>query len=252
LLIFSSASSHPPTPTDQFAAIFKTAMKAHNIASVADLEKVSSEIGAVRDALVNLSADKFIATDRLSQQVDGGNVQTYKMLGSLAETVDGLAQNQATYNSEQKSLLTEEAEVALSFRNAPISLDAVFKSATEPRPFNLLVCGFAGLGKTTFIDSLFREMEGYQPIKREHVVTEAGVRTTKIECRRAFKHKKLNALVNCYDTPGFGDDVDNAENIFKIEDYIIDRLGNAEESITCAVLIAFAKLTRSALAACGS
>jgi hypothetical protein len=91
----------------------KKILDEHKIASVEEFERLSSEIGAARDAVVNLSADVFIATDSLSQKVDGGNVQTHKMLGSLTETVDGLAQNQAKYNSEQKSLLTKEAVVAL-------------------------------------------------------------------------------------------------------------------------------------------
>jgi hypothetical protein len=55
----SLISSLPSSSTEQFEAMFQRVMEKHDIASVADLEKLSSEIGTMRKQLdtINLKLD---------------------------------------------------------------------------------------------------------------------------------------------------------------------------------------------------
>ncbi|CEP60680.1 septin CDC12 LALA0_S01e16512g [Lachancea lanzarotensis] len=85
--------------------------------------------------------------------------------------------------------------------------------------FTLMVCGESGLGKTTFINTLFQttlkhadpHQRRNQPIKR----------TVEIDVLRAIlEEKNFSLRVNVIDTPGFGDNVNNNKSWQTIVDFI--------------------------------
>lgn len=90
--------------------------------------------------------------------------------------------------------------------------------------FTLMVCGESGLGKTTFINTLFQttlkpiDLQNQQrrqlPIKR----------TVEIDITRAvLEEKNFDLRVNVIDTPGFGDNVNNKRAWQPLVDFIDDQ-----------------------------
>ncbi|SCW02273.1 LAFE_0F02806g1_1 [Lachancea fermentati] len=87
--------------------------------------------------------------------------------------------------------------------------------------FTLMVCGESGLGKTTFINTLFQttlkhvdSQRRNQPIKK----------TVEIDVLRAvLEEKNFSLRVNVVDTPGFGDNVNNNKSWQTIIDFIDDQ-----------------------------
>lgn len=88
--------------------------------------------------------------------------------------------------------------------------------------FTLMVCGESGLGKTTFINTLFQTSlkhadahgKRHQPVKR----------TVEIDILRALlEEKNFTLRVNVIDTPGFGDNVNNSRAWQPIVDFIDDQ-----------------------------
>lgn len=88
--------------------------------------------------------------------------------------------------------------------------------------FTLMVCGESGLGKTTFINTLFQtvlkhsdpQQRRNQPIKK----------TVEIDIVRAeLDEKNFKLRVNIIDTPGFGDNVNNNKSWQPIIDFIDDQ-----------------------------
>ena len=88
--------------------------------------------------------------------------------------------------------------------------------------FTVMLCGESGLGKTTFINTLFQttlkhpdgQQARYQPIKK----------TVEIEITRAIlEEKNFKLRVNIIDTPGFGDNVNNNKAWQPLVDFIDDQ-----------------------------
>ncbi|CCD23827.1 septin CDC12 NDAI_0C01660 [Naumovozyma dairenensis CBS 421] len=88
--------------------------------------------------------------------------------------------------------------------------------------FTLMVCGESGLGKTTFINTLFQttlkhqdaQQRRYTPIKK----------TVDIDIIRAIlEEKNFSLRVNVIDTPGFGDNVNNNKAWQPLIDFIDDQ-----------------------------
>lgn len=81
--------------------------------------------------------------------------------------------------------------------------------------FNMLVCGESGLGKTTFINTLF---PGLKQRKGKKVSTEA------VDIVRAqLTEKGFTMRFNVVDTPAFGDKVDNNRAWQPVVDFIDDQ-----------------------------
>lgn len=89
--------------------------------------------------------------------------------------------------------------------------------------FTLMVAGESGLGKTTFINTLFQTLLK-QPLdnRSRH---KRGIRsTTEIEIIRAeLEEKNFKLRVNIIDTPGFGDNINNKNSWQPIIDFIDDQ-----------------------------
>ncbi|KAG9289132.1 hypothetical protein G9A89_022441 [Geosiphon pyriformis] len=89
--------------------------------------------------------------------------------------------------------------------------------------FTLMVVGESGLGKTTFINTLFTTTikEKKNQTKRH---TKQTHKTVEIEITKAeLEEKKFNVKLTVIDTPGFGDYVNNRDSWLPIIEFIDDQ-----------------------------
>ncbi|KAI5961186.1 CDC12 [Candida pseudojiufengensis] len=94
--------------------------------------------------------------------------------------------------------------------------------------FTIMVCGESGLGKTTFINTLFQT--SLKSHKSPH--QNNPHQTTTIEVTKAIleeKNFKLN--LNVIDTPGFGNNVDNTDSYQPIIEFLDERYSNYLDQI---------------------
>lgn len=90
--------------------------------------------------------------------------------------------------------------------------------------FTLMVCGESGLGKTTFINTLFQTTLKPVDIQQQQRRQLPIKRTVEIDITRAILEEKNFALrVNVIDTPGFGDNVNNKRAWQPLVDFIDDQ-----------------------------
>lgn len=92
--------------------------------------------------------------------------------------------------------------------------------------FTLMVAGESGLGKTTFINTLFQTTLKTKP---DHKARHArGIRlTVEIDIVRAeLEEKDFKMRLNIIDTPGFGDNVNNRRAFQPLIDFIDDQHDN--------------------------
>ncbi|KAF8920884.1 hypothetical protein BGZ58_004299, partial [Dissophora ornata] len=89
--------------------------------------------------------------------------------------------------------------------------------------FTLMVCGESGLGKTTFINTLFTTtIKAPKNHKRRNNKT--AEKTVEIEIIRAeLEEKQFNVKLSVIDTPGFGDYTNNRDSWMPIIDFIDDQ-----------------------------
>lgn len=102
----------------------------------------------------------------------------------------------------------------------------VYKHVTKQgSQFNLMVCGESGLGKSTFINTLFQT--NLKPLVGQYPRTPNKNnlnKTTEIEIIRCLlEEKNFSLKVNVIDTPGFGDNVNNNKTWSTIVDFIDDQ-----------------------------
>jgi cell division control protein 12 len=86
--------------------------------------------------------------------------------------------------------------------------------------YTLMVCGESGLGKTTFINTLFQTTikECKSPSSRH---TKQLDHTVEIELSRAdLEERHFSVQLSVVDTPGFGDYIDNQESWAPVVDFI--------------------------------
>ncbi|KAI8341606.1 Septin-domain-containing protein [Choanephora cucurbitarum] len=90
--------------------------------------------------------------------------------------------------------------------------------------FNLMVCGESGLGKTTFINTLFATtIKEYKSPEQRYA--RQFDRTVHIEVTKAeLEEKKFRLKLSVIDTPGFGDYVNNRDSWVSIVEYIDEQL----------------------------
>ncbi|CAO3608485.1 unnamed protein product [Cunninghamella echinulata] len=89
--------------------------------------------------------------------------------------------------------------------------------------FTIMVCGELGVGKTTFINTLFTtSIKDYKnPAKRHEKQTD---RTVEIEITKAeLEEKMFKVNLNVIDTPGFGDYVNNYDSWLPVVEFIDDQ-----------------------------
>ncbi|KAI8372476.1 Septin-domain-containing protein [Blakeslea trispora] len=93
-------------------------------------------------------------------------------------------------------------------------------------PFNLMVCGESGLGKTTFINTLFATtIKGFKSPEKRH--EKQFERTVDIEVTKAeLEEKMFRMKLSVIDTPGFGDYINNRDSWVSIVEYIDEQLEN--------------------------
>jgi cell division control protein 12 len=91
--------------------------------------------------------------------------------------------------------------------------------------FTLMVCGESGLGKTTFINTLFQtSLSPYQDVSERHNKFTSSHQTVEIDIVRAILEEKgFKIRLNVIDTPGFGNNVNNQDSWTPIIDFIDDQ-----------------------------
>lgn len=86
-----------------------------------------------------------------------------------------------------------------------------------------MVAGESGVGKTTFINTLFQTLLK-QPVDNKNRHKKALNKTTEIDIVRAeLEEKNFKLRVNLIDTPGFGDNINNRATWQPIVDFIDDQ-----------------------------
>lgn len=95
----------------------------------------------------------------------------------------------------------------------------------EGATFTLMVCGESGLGKTTFINTLFQTLlKGYKDPETRHQKFTLAHQTVEIDIVRAILEEKgFKIRLNVIDTPGFGNNVNNTDSWTPIIDFIDDQ-----------------------------
>lgn len=94
------------------------------------------------------------------------------------------------------------------------------KSVKKGFEFNLMVIGESGLGKSTFINSLFLT-ELYNPEDFPGTFERRNKKTTFVDSTSVVLNEKgVNLRLTIVDTPGFGDSIDNTNCWQPITDYI--------------------------------
>ncbi|KAK9237963.1 Septin-domain-containing protein [Lipomyces kononenkoae] len=89
--------------------------------------------------------------------------------------------------------------------------------------FTLMVCGESGLGKTTFVNTLFSTMvKNYADNRRRHA--KQTDRTVEIELTKAeLEERFFKVRLTIVDTPGFGDYVNNNDSWMPIIEFLDDQ-----------------------------
>lgn len=90
--------------------------------------------------------------------------------------------------------------------------------------FTLLTCGESGLGKTTFINTLFQTTLKPSDARTGRSIQGPIKKTVEIDILRAeLEEKNFTLKLNVIDTPGFGDNVNNDKSWQQIIDFIDDQ-----------------------------
>ncbi|CUM63077.1 uncharacterized protein PRCAT00000642001 [Priceomyces carsonii] len=91
--------------------------------------------------------------------------------------------------------------------------------------FTLMVVGESGLGKTTFINTLFQSsLKSYDDATQRHNKFTSPHQTVDIGIVRAIlEEKNFKIRLNIIDTPGFGNNVNNYDSWSPIVDFIDDQ-----------------------------
>ncbi|KAK9360587.1 Septin-domain-containing protein [Lipomyces starkeyi] len=89
--------------------------------------------------------------------------------------------------------------------------------------FTLMVCGESGLGKTTFVNTLFSTtVKNYADNRRRHA--KQTDRTVEIELTKAeLEERFFKVRLTVVDTPGFGDYVNNKDSWMPIIEFLDDQ-----------------------------
>ncbi len=87
--------------------------------------------------------------------------------------------------------------------------------------FNMMVCGESGLGKTTFVNTLFSTtLKSTEDHPRDNAIR----KTVRINISRAIlEESDFSLRVNVIDTPGFGDNINNDKAWQTVVDFIDDQ-----------------------------
>ena len=145
--------------------------------------------------------------------VAANNASNHSPIKNSPAVINGTAAAVAAANlSKQRNL-----DGYVGFANLPNQVYR--KSVKKGFEFNLMVIGESGLGKSTFINSLFLT-ELYNPTDFPGTF-ERKKKTTFVDATSVILTEKgVNLRLTVVDTPGFGDSIDNTNCWLPIIEYI--------------------------------
>lgn len=157
-------------------------------------------------------------------------VPSVNTVSSTSNGVDSASSNgfKSTALAKSKTL-----DGYVGFANLP---NQVYRKAVKKGfEFNLMVIGESGLGKSTFINSLFLS-ELYNPQEHPCTYERRTKKTTTVDSTTVMLSEKgVNLRLTVIDTPGFGESIDNTNCWQPIIDYIdtkYEEFLSAESSIS--------------------
>ncbi|KAJ1663657.1 Cell division control protein 11 [Coemansia sp. RSA 1813] len=95
-----------------------------------------------------------------------------------------------------------------------------YKNAKKGLPFNVMLVGESGLGRTTFLNTLCERMvvapnNGPNP-DQAHIAEPMQFKHYSVE----MEEDGMKIMLNIIDTPGFGDSIDNESSFNQIQEYL--------------------------------
>ncbi|KAJ2679358.1 Cell division control protein 11, partial [Coemansia spiralis] len=95
-----------------------------------------------------------------------------------------------------------------------------YKNAKKGLPFNIMLVGESGLGRTTFLNTLCERMvvtpnDGPNP-EQAHIAEPMQFKHHTVE----MEEDGMKIILNIIDTPGFGNGIDNESCFNQIQDYL--------------------------------
>jgi septin 7 len=156
---------------------------------------------------------------------NNGSVNGQKVIAPNANNITNTANSvnnpspikNSNANSTANSSKQRNLDGYVGFANLPNQVYR--KSVKKGFEFNLMVIGESGLGKSTFINSLFLT-ELYNPADFPGTF-ERKKKTTFVDATSVvLTEKGVNLRLTIVDTPGFGDSIDNTNCWSPIIDYI--------------------------------
>ncbi|KAJ1829675.1 Cell division control protein 11, partial [Coemansia sp. RSA 2703] len=95
-----------------------------------------------------------------------------------------------------------------------------YKNAKKGLPFNVMLVGESGLGRTTFLNTLCERMVVAKPEKtnteQAHIAEPMQFKHHTVE----MEEDGMKIILNIIDTPGFGDGIDNENCFMQIQEYL--------------------------------
>ncbi|KAK3814728.1 MAG: Septin-domain-containing protein [Linnemannia elongata] len=118
-------------------------------------------------------------------------------------------------------MVSTQAGAGIGIANLPNQRHAI--ASKKGSNYTILLCGESGLGKTTFINTLFTTtIKTPKTYKRRFNNT--AEKTVEIEIIRAeLEEKQFGVKLSVVDTPGFGDYTNNRDSWMPIIDFIDDQ-----------------------------
>lgn len=191
----------------------------------------------VRD---NFNSNREVVTDKASLIASLNNTNTslnnshlYQNINHIKQATAPVANQQANNSATNNQSPVKNSTASIStaanlskqrnldgyvgFANLPNQVYR--KSVKKGFEFNLMVIGESGLGKSTFINSLFLS-ELYNPTDFPGTF-ERRKKTTFVDATTVvLTEKGVNLRLTIVDTPGFGDSIDNTNCWLPIIEYI--------------------------------
>ncbi|KAK3808125.1 MAG: Septin-domain-containing protein [Linnemannia gamsii] len=119
-------------------------------------------------------------------------------------------------------MVSTQAGAGIGIANLPNQRHAI--ASKKGSNYTVLLCGESGLGKTTFINTMFTTTIKTPKTYKRRFNNNTAEKTVEIEIIRAeLEEKQFGVKLSVVDTPGFGDYTNNRDSWMPIIDFIDDQ-----------------------------